>query len=86
MTKEQVATELVGEDRKEGGAEFVSATVKVEIRQHRTPTVRAAGLSERRRCRSRSARGGAGGHALDPAARQIRDGADRADDRAAFRF
>ena len=33
MTKEQVATELVANDRQDGGEEFVSATVKVDIRQ-----------------------------------------------------
>ena len=57
----------------------MSATIKVDIRAiaaWRRPG--AAGLSERRCRRPRSAGRGARRHAADPAARKIRDGADRA--------
>ena len=84
MTKEQVATELVAQDRQDRGEEFVSATVKVDIRQ--LPHAEGLALPA---YQSADAAGldllaaVPDGHAADPAAGQICDGADRADDRAA---
>ena len=86
MTKEQVAAELVAKIAKTHGEEFVSATVKVDIRQlpHAEglalpayQSADAAGLDLLAAVPADTP--------LDPAAGQIRDGADRAHDRAAVR-
>ena len=88
MTKEQVATELVAQiATNKTGEEFVSATVKVDIRQLPHAEGLALPAYQSARCGgTRSARGGAGGSAADPRAGQICDGADRADHRAAVRL